>query len=39
MEEASDPRKPALAMASNSWELRPDLSSERAPHINKPVTV
>jgi hypothetical protein len=35
----SDPRKTALAKTSNNWNSRPDLSSERAPHIYKPAIV
>jgi hypothetical protein len=32
-------RKVALAMLGKTENCRPDLSSERVPHINKPVTV
>jgi hypothetical protein len=35
----SDLRKAALAISAKTVNYRPDFSSERAPHINKPTTV
>jgi hypothetical protein len=35
----SDLRKAALGFPAKTEKYRPDFSSERAPHINKPETV
>jgi hypothetical protein len=35
----SDPRETALAAPISNCNYRPDFSSERAPHINKPSNV